>query len=347
MDASRRLHECHEGKGLYMKWSFGISVAAALVFGLAASAAEAQVPEAASIRMDWMPISYHAPFYLAKEKGFYKDANIDLKIEDGKGSGNTIQLVANNVDTFGLADASIVAKSVAQKVPVKVVMGIFQRSATAIVFPGKSSIRTPADLKGKKLATCPGDAPAILLPAYLKAAGLSMSDVQVVNVDCGAKYTVVAQGLADATLGFGPYGRTMFGAAGINEMRELGYADAGVSVPSHGIIASLKTIESKPDLVKRFLAATVKGWVAAKADPDAAIQAMVRAVPLMQGKEQVLKTEFTGYLAYLDTPATKGKPFGWQSADDWKKSEQILVQYMDVKAQPSVDVYYTNDYVPQ
>lgn len=305
----------------------------------------AQTLEPVSMRMDWLPISYHAPFYLAVARGYYKAQGIDLKMQDGKGSGNTIQLIANNVDTFGLADAAVVARSISQKLPVKLVMGVFRRSAMAIVYPAKNGIRTAADLKGKKLATCAGDSAVILLPAYLKASGLSMDDVKIVTVDCGAKYTVVAQGLADATLGFGPYGKTMFGGAGITDIQELDYADAGITLPSHGVIASTKTIETKPELIKRFVTATARGWMDARESPDAAVAAMVAAVPMMKGKDAVLSTELRGYIAYLDTPDTKGKPFGWQSTEDWKKAEAILVQYMDLKAAPSVDAYFTNKFV--
>lgn len=328
-----------------------LAVLAAVVaaFALVAPAAPgvAQNLAPVSLRMDWLPISYHAPFYLARAKGYYKANGIDLKIENGKGSGATIQLVANGVDTFGLADAAVVAKSVSQDIPVKLVMGVFRRSSVAIVFPGKSPIRTAADLKGKKLATCAGDSAVILLPAYLKAVNLAPGDVHIVTVDCGAKYTVVAQGLADATLGFGPYGKTMFGAAGISDVRELDYADAGVVLPSHGIIVSVKTIETKPDLVRRFVAATQKGWNDARQDPDAAVDAMVHDVALMQGKERALKTEFRGYANYLDTPATKGKPFGWQSPEDWQKAQAILVEYMGMKPAASVDAYFTNKFVPE
>lgn len=320
----------------------------AVFVGIAGRApvATAADPEAVTMRMDWLPISYHAPFHLAKAKGYYKAAGIDPKFEEGKGSGAAIQLVANNVDTFGFADASVVAKSVGQGVPIKLILGVFRRSPVALVYPAKNAINAAADLKGKKLATCAGDAAVILLPAYLKAKNMSMQDVQIVTVDCGAKYTVVAQGLADVTVGFSPYGKTMFGAAGITGVRTLDYADAGINVPSHGIIAANATIENKPDLVKRFISATVKGWNEARQNPDVAIAAMVQAVPLMKGKEAALKTELIGYMDYLDTPATKGKPFGWQSPDDWAKARDILVQYLDIKPQP-VETYFTNQFIAE
>jgi NitT/TauT family transport system substrate-binding protein len=318
---------------------------AACAVTIGVTEAGAQTLEPASLRMDWTPISYHAPFYLANARGYYRAAGIDLKMEDGRGSGSTIQLIGNNVDTFGLADAAVVAKAIGQQIPVKLVMGIFRRSVAGIVFPAKNDIRTAADLKGKRIATCAGDAPLILLPAYLKAVNLTMNDVKVVTVDCGSKYTIVAQGLADATLGFAPYGRTMFATAGISEVRALDYADAGLNLPSHGIIASQRTIETKPDLISRFVKATAKGWNEALKDPNQAIAEMVAAVALMKGRNEALKTEFEGYADYLDTPATKGKPFGWQSPEDWTVAEDILVQYMDIKRQPSVDVYFTNQFV--
>ena len=309
--------------------------------------AAAQSMEAASLRMDWTPISYHAPFYLAKARGYYRDVGIDFKMEDGRGSGTTIQMVGNNVDTFGLADASVVAKAIGQQIPVKLVMGIFRRSVAGIVFPAKNDIQTAADLKGKRVATCAGDAPLILLPAYLKAVNLTMNDLKVVTVDCGSKYTVVAQGLADVTLGFAPYGKTMFGNAGITDVRAFDYADAGLNLPSHGIIASQRTIEAKPDLIRRFVSATAKGWNETRKDPNSAIKEMVAAVALMKGRDQVLNTEFEGYAAYLDTPATQGRPFGWQSPDDWKIAEDILVQYMDMKRQASVEAYFTNQFISE
>jgi NitT/TauT family transport system substrate-binding protein len=339
-DAMQALAQRHTGR-------LACAVFATLALAVHAPAAVAQPLEAASMRMDWTPISYHAPFYFAKARGYYREAGIDLKMEDGRGSGTTIQLIGNNVDTFGLADASVVAKAIGQKIPVKLVMGVFRRSVAGIVYPAKNNIRTPADLKGKRLATCAGDAPLILLPAYLKAVNLTMNDLKVVTVDCGSKYTVVAQGLADVTLGFAPYGKTMFGTAGISEVQALDYADAGLNLPSHGIIASLRMIETKPDLIRRFVGATAKGWNEARKNPDAAIAAMVSAVALMKGKEAILKTEFEGYAAYLDTQATRGKPFGWQSPEDWKVAEDILVQYMDIERQPSVEAYFTNQFISE
>jgi NitT/TauT family transport system substrate-binding protein len=324
-----------------------IICAVLLIFLAAATPVFAQGPDVVTLRTDWLPLTYHAPFHLAVRKGYYNAVNIDLKIRDGRGSGNTIQLVANGADTFGLAEAGPVAKSVGQGVPVKMIMGILRRSAAAIIWPTEREIHTPADLKGKRITMCAGEATAILLPAYLKAVNVSPSDIKLVTVDCSAKYSVIAQGLADAALGYAPWAKQQFLALGFKDVRKFDYADVGIVLPATGVVAANKTIETKPDLVRRFIAATSKGWADALKNPEAAFDAMMSAVPALKGKEKALLAEFEDYRPYFTSTATRGRPFGWQSSEDWKQAETILTQYMDVKAQRSVDVYFTNEFIPE
>jgi len=318
-----------------------------VVWGLVASfaALPAAAADKVRLRLDWSTIGYHSPFYLAAERGYYRDAGLEVDIQEGKGSGNTVQLVGNGADTFGYADASVAAKSASQGVPIKVVMGIIRKGPASIAFPLDGPIKKPADLKGKTIISCPGHAALIFLPAYLKANGMAMSDVKVTTVDCGSLFPLLAQGKADAATGFTPGSISNLARAGMTKVGHLDYAQAGIVLPSHGIVASTKTIEGRPDLVRRFVAATAKGWQEALKDSDAAIKATVKARPLIAGSEAIFKTELIGYGEYINTPGTAGKPFGWQSADEWKAAEKLMVEYMDMKPAASTDAYFTNAFV--
>jgi NitT/TauT family transport system substrate-binding protein len=310
--------------------------------------ASAQQQEAVTIRLDWSVLSYHTPFFLAVARGYYRDLGLNVTIQEGKGSSGTAQLVANGADTFGLVDGAVLAKAVSVGMAGKMVLGILKNSPMALVYSGDSDIKTPQDLKGKRVSTCAGQATGVLLPAYLTAVSVQPASVQVVNTQCGPPiYLAVAQRQADAAASYGPAGKTYLTSLNVKDIRRFEFADAGILLPAHGIMASQKTIETKPETVRKFVAGTVKGWLAARESPDAAIQAAVTALPLLKGKEAEMRAEFEDYLQYLDTPATKGKPFGWQSADDWKKAEAVLAQHMDLKPQPSVDAYFTNDFLPR
>jgi len=239
----------------------------------------------------------------------------------------------------------VTAKSASQGVPVKVVMGIIRKGPASIAYPLDGPIKKPTDLKGKTMISCPGHAALVFLPAYLKAVGMQMSDVKVTTVDCGSLFPLLAQGKADAATGFTPGSISNLARAGMTKVGHLDYADVGIILPSHGIIANTKTIQSNPDLVRRFVAATTKGWQEALKDPDSAIKATVKARPLVAGSEAIFRTELLSYGDYINTPGTAGKPFGWQSPEEWKAAEKLLVEYMDVKPMPSVDGYFTNQFV--
>lgn len=310
---------------------------------LAVGGARAQ--EVVNLRLDWATIGYHAPFYLARDRGYYAAAGLDVKIHEGKGSGNTITLVANGSDQFGYADAAVAARAIGTGVPIKVVMGIIRKSPASIALPGNSTIKSAADLKGRTVLSCAGHAALVFLPAFLKTAGLQMSDIGLTTVDCGSVFPLLAQGRADAATGFTPGSISNLARAGMTETRHLDYASVGIILPSHGIVAHTSTIEKNPAMVRKFVQATARGWKEALANVDAAIENLIKARPLVAGSEEVFKTELRAYGEYVDTPGTAGKPFGWQSPEEWKAAEQLMVTYMEVKPQASVTNYFTNEFV--
>jgi NitT/TauT family transport system substrate-binding protein len=302
----------------------------------------AQTPTKVTLRLDWTTLGYHAPFYLGVAKGFYRDAGLDVDVLEGKGSSTVINLVGNDSEDFAFADGTTAARLISQGLPARVVMGIFQRSTLSIFYAKDRGIGTPKDLKGKRVSMCAGDGMNVYLPIYLKSVGLQAGDVEQVNVDCSLKYTVVAQNRADAVASYGTAGRPLMQAVGIADPGKFDYADAGIFLPSHGIIASEKTIAQRADVVRRFVAATTKAWQAAQADPDAAVAATVAAKPLLKGKEAMLKETLLDSMQYIATPGTKGKPFGWQSAEEWQKAEATLVEFAGIKKPASAQAFYTD-----
>lgn len=299
----------------------------------------------ASLRIDWTALGYHAPFYLGVARHYYQDVGIDLVILEGKGSPAVASLVGNGSDDFGFSDASTVAQLISQGLPEKTVMGIFQKSTLALYFPTKTGIKTPADLRNKRIVVCPTDGMLKYMPAFLKAYGMSMSDVKVSTVDCSIKYTYLAQGNADVVGSYGTAGGPLLRAVGIDSFGKFDYADAGIALPSHGIVVSTKTMQTGGDKVRRFIEATRKAWLDARAHPDDAVAALIAANPLQQGKEALLKATLLDSFQYLETPSDAGKPFGWQSPEDWRKATELLVDATGMKAPTSPELFFTNEFI--
>jgi NitT/TauT family transport system substrate-binding protein len=316
--------------------SFLVSVALVILSQISPASGQDNV----SLRVDWITLGYHAPFYYGVAQGYYKDVGLNVRILEGKGSGSSISLVGNNSDDFAFADATTAAKLISDGFPVKVVMGIFQRSSLSL-FYRRNAMKTPKDLAGKRISMCAGDGISVYLPAYLRAIGLKPSDVQTVTLDCSVKFTVVAQGQADAVATYGMAGTPNMQALGVTDSEKFDFADAGITLPSHGIVVSQSMIKLNPDVIRRFVAATARSWDEARQNPDAAVAAVVAARPLLQGKEAALKITLLESFPYLG--GTNGKPFGWQSPDDWKKAEENLVEFADVR-RTSPENFYTNEF---
>jgi NitT/TauT family transport system substrate-binding protein len=318
-----------------------VPIAAVLALGIG----QAQSQEKATLRIDWTVLGYHAPFYLGVSRGYYREAGLDVGILEGKGSPAVGTLVANGSDDFGFADASTIAQLVGQGLPAKMVMGIFQKSTLALFFPADKGIAKPADLKGKRVLLCPTDGLIKYLPAYLKGVGLTMDDVKINMVDCAIKYTYLAQGNADVAGSYGTAGEALLKSVGFRNVGKFDYADAGINLPSHGIVTSLATIKDHPDRVRRFVAASAKAWQDARLHPDDAVAAVVAANPLSQGKDAQLKETLLASFQYIETPGTAGRPFGWQSPDEWKEAARLLADVTAMKAPASAEAFYANDFV--
>src|ERR1044072_3158991 len=162
------------------------SIIAALA-ALAASATMAAAQDAVSLRLNWYFGGLHVPFYYGKEKGFYKDEGIDLTINEGRGSANTVQVVAAGSDTFGLADSSSVILTASKGADIKSVMSLLNTTGFSVVSLAEANIRTPKDLEGKKVAVTPGDPLGQLLQAVCKANNVDCSKIGLIQVDPAAK----------------------------------------------------------------------------------------------------------------------------------------------------------------
>src|SRR2546423_11387182 len=108
------------------------TIAAALA-ALAASATAAPAQDAVSLRLNWYFGGLHVPFYYGKERGFYKDEGIDLTINEGRGSANTVQVVAAGSDTFGLPDSSSLIATAAKGARIKSVMSVLNSTGVSVL----------------------------------------------------------------------------------------------------------------------------------------------------------------------------------------------------------------------
>jgi NitT/TauT family transport system substrate-binding protein len=315
-----------------------LAVAVAAVWSGAAAA-----QDAVSLRLNWYLGGLHVPFYYGKDQGFFKAEGIDLTINEGRGSANTVQVVAAGSDTFGMADSSSVISLAAKGAEVKSVMSLLNSTGFSVVSLAATGIRAPKDLEGKKLAVSPGDPLGQLFRALAAHNKLDMSKISFVQVDPAAKVVAVLEKRADALLGGADDQYFLIKYRG-HEPHALRYADHGANIVGMTILAKADTIKSKPDMVRRFVKASVRSWEESKKNPGAAVDAALKVKSDLN--RQSTLDQLMVDIELLDSPNSKGR-VGWGAEKDWEQTIALLKQYRELETRNNWTAFHTNEFLPQ
>ena len=314
-----------------------------VAFAALAAASAAFAQDKVSLRLNWYLGGLHVPFYYGKDKGYYAAEGIDLTINEGRGSANTVQVVAAGSDTFGLADSSSVVLTASKGADVKSVMSLLNTTGFSVVSLADAPIKTPKDLEGKKVAVTPGDPLGQLLQAVCKANSVDCAKVSMVQVDPAAKVVTVLEKKTDALLGGADDQYFLIKYKGGNPVA-MRYADWGANIVGMTIMTSGETIKKSPDLVKRFVRASVKSWEEAKKNPGAAVDAAMKAKPDLN--RQSTLDQLMVDIDLLDSKNSRGK-IGWGAQADWEQTLAILKNYRELQTTQPWTAFHTNEFVAQ
>lgn len=326
--------------------------AGAIAAGLGFAASIASADDAVRLRLNWMYYGSHAGFAYGKDKGYYKQNGIDLDIRSGNGSGSAHRLVANGDSTFSYGSCASMTNLAAQGAPLISVGVIDAMGTEAIIVQPDAGVKDIKDLKGKALLTTANAGVNTFFPLVLKNAGLAEGDVKITNVPDGALVSSYLQkaGGAVGILGGLDDKPAEIKANGGAAPVTFPYSDYGVNQVGYCIVTTKETVEKHPDLVKRFMAATIKAYKETAANPDAAIASMADIVGGTMaedaGKAQAREV-LDVTLSVLYSKANKDKVLGLNVASDWSDMLDLMKKYNDLKTDQPATAFYTNDFLPK
>ena len=324
-----------------------LALFAAMLLALDAGPALAQGKDKVVLLLNWYVYSEHAPFFLGKARGYYDQEGIDLDIQEGRGSGVTVQAVAAGTANFGYADVPTMIKAASKGAPVTAVGVALQTSPMSVMGFTDRNIRKPEDIKGKTVAVTPGDSMSQIWPLFLKKTGLKESEFKTVSGDAQTKLNAVINNQADLLLGYVMDQAIKLQDATHKQVYPIRFADYGVNMVSSGIIVQKDFLKQKPDLVKRFLRATTRSLEEAAKDPEAAVDAMLAANPKSGVKDTALVGMKNTAALYKGPDNPKDRPL---RVGDKNMSETLalLVEYggLDKSSAGKPADYYTNEYLP-
>ena len=283
------------------------------------SASPASTP--LTVGLGFIPSVQFAPFYFAQQKGYYRDAGVEVTFQN-KIDPDLVVLVGQGAIDVGLADGTSVIPAVSQGIPIRYLATVY-RAFPSIVFAKESSgIKTAADLKGRKIGI-PGryGSSWIMLQALLQSAKLTISDVQIVLYPDFGQLAAVEQGAVDAATGFINNEPVQLQLSG--EPTVVLRVDQAVPLPGPGLISGTKTLSAKRAAVAGFAAATLKAMREIAANPDAGLDAAIVAVPDL-GKDRTTQKAILSATIDAWTGGGSASGLGAIDRDGWTRSVAFM-----------------------
>ncbi len=243
-----------------------------------ATTAPAQLDEV-SVSLDWFPWSNHAGLFVAQDKGYFADEGLTVDIHPPADPAAVLQTVAAGRDDFGINYQTGVLIAREQGIPVVSIMALVQHPLNSVMALKKSGISQPKDLAGKTVGWpgIPDNEP--LLDTMLKSQGLSLDDVELVNVGFDLVPALISEKV-DAIVGAYWVHESI---SATNQGFELNI----MRMEQHGVpdfyelvlVTTEDKISQDPDLVQRFVRGVMRGYQDAIADPQAAVDLLKRLRP--------------------------------------------------------------------
>lgn len=287
--------------------------------------------------MGYIPSVQYAPFYVAVDKGYFKEVGLEITF-DYSFETNGVQLVGANELPFAVVSAEQVVLARAQGLPVVYVMAWFQKFPVAVIAKTSSGITAPTDLKGKTigLPTLDG-ANFIGLRALMASSGVTLEEVTLTALGFN-QAPALAAGQVDAVVVYANNEPLRLAAQG-EKLNTILVSDS-VALAANGLLTNEAMIQNEPEVVRAFVGAFARGLADALANPEEAYAISKKYVEAL--KDDTLEKQVLA--ATLEM--WKTQRIGYSDPEAWETMQKTLLDTGLLAAPQDLSKAYTNQFVP-
>ena len=289
------------------------------------------------LRINFTPWGMHAQYYAGRAQGFYAAEGIDLEIRPPAAGQQNEVFIATGREQFGVTNADAFVKAKGSGLPIVAVMADQPDNPFSVITPQKAGITTPEKMKGMKLAWFQANVMGLIEPVLARG-GLTRKDVEFVSVARGAEVQMLAAGQVDGLFGYS-FGQALTLEGKGFPVNVMPVRDYGVQFYGTVIYTNEALLKSNPDLVKRFVRATIKSLIWTHDNIEQAMQEIVAVSP---DRDLKLESRKLRMIYELYNSPDYAERFGLMNDAKWQSSIDILATGGDLPKKPSAQSMYSN-----
>lgn len=314
-----------------------------------AKAGEVKQKRTIKVNPSWLLQGDNAPLTIAIDKGYFPSEGLDVKIERGYGSADTITKVAAGQFDIGFGDIYSMLEFNAKN-PNDAVVAVavpYNRSPFAIVSLKASGINDLKAVTGKKLGAPAGDAPRKLWPVLAQQVGVKPDSVEWITMEPKLRETLLVKGDVNAVSGFATTILPSLEKAGkkAEDVNVFYYTDNGLELYGNAIVVKKAFLEKNPEVIKSFLRAYFKGLQDTLKDPQAGLESVAKAGDSLMDKNAEKRRLQIALERLYVTPEVEKVGLGGVDPARLEKTIKQVSKVFNIEA-PPINKVFDDSYLP-
>jgi ABC-type nitrate/sulfonate/bicarbonate transport system substrate-binding protein len=327
-----------------------LSIAVSLLSGCATGNAvqkdsngEKGVPRKVTVLLDWVPNTNHTGLYVAKDKGYYAGVGLDVNIIQPS-EGGSADFIAANQGEFGISYQEQVtyARTADNPLPVKAIAAIIQHNTSGFASPEAKGIKSPKDFEDKRYGGWGSPMEEAMIKGLMEKVGADFSKVQMVDIGAADFFSATEKEVDFTWIYYGWDGvAAELRNIPINFIK-LQDIEPALDFYTPVIIANEELINKDPDLVRKFLKATAKGYIFAVGNPEEAVESLLKSAPEIDRELAITSQKYLASEYIADAPRWgEMKLETWEIYADWMYKNGLLNRELNAKEA------FTNEFLPE
>lgn len=311
----------------------------------AAASEPAAEPVTVKLQLKWVPQAQFAGYFLAQDKGYYEAEGLKVEILPGGPDIVPEQQVAGGSADIGVDWVASLLTSQEQEMPLVQIAQIFQKSGLVLVSKKEAGINTPADLKGKKVGNWMGGNEFELLALFDKYKLDSGKDLNFTKQGFTMDQFLGGELDAASAMTYNEYQVVLESGVKPEELSVIDMNDEGVAMLEDNLFANKEWLEGNKETAAKFVRASLKGWADAIADPEAAVDSVMKLAEAGSTTREHQLTMMKEVAKLIQPEGFDASKLGYTDAAAFQQTADIALKFGVIKTAAKVDKAYTNEIV--